>query len=294
MALAWKVEEREGRGFCLFANKTLLPGELVLAEKPLFTVPAEAHDSDLDNYLENALEELRPDQRLAFFSLADTRAFLSNEKKSARGIYFTNCYTLGQTRNSPAGMFIIFSRANHSCRPNCEFHWCQELGLQELRASKPVEEGEELTDCYLDLSLEGRITRVERQRVLLGAYGFHCRCDACALDNALVEEEDQLRREAWQLTQPKPCGESELLARAERLLQIRVQLQFKLTHQLDTLAVVWGLALLAGLDERACQVAKQGESTAAIRFGPDHAEVRLWQRRALDPMQALMEGDYKL
>ena len=33
-----------------------LTGELVLAEKPLFTVPAEAHDSDLDQYLENALE----------------------------------------------------------------------------------------------------------------------------------------------------------------------------------------------------------------------------------------------
>ena len=57
---------------------------------------------------------------------------------------------------------------------------------------------------------------------------------------------------------------------------------FQLTHQLDTLAVVWGLALLAGQDERASQVftgfcsiylilqidtkvARQGESTAAIR-----------------------------
>jgi len=291
MALAWKVEEREGRGFCLFANKSLLPGELVLSEKPLFTIPAEAHNTDLDQYLESMLEDLRAEQRLAFFSLADSRASSLNEKKSARGIYFTNCYTLGQTRDSPAGIFLIFSRANHSCRPNCEFHWCQERGLQELRASRSIEEGEELTDCYLDLSLEGRVTRAERQRVLLGAYGFECRCDACDLDDALVEKEDQMRREAWQLTQPKPCGESELLARAERLLQIRVQLQFKLTHQLDTLAVVWGLALLAGQDERACQVAKQGESTAAIRFGSEHAEVRLWQRRAVDPMQAMMEAD---
>ena len=32
---------------------------------------------------------------------------------------------------------------------------------------------------------------------------------------------------AWQLTQPKSCGEVELLARAERLLHIRVELQFK-------------------------------------------------------------------
>merc|ERR1719361_2975385 len=167
MVLAWKVEEREGRGFCLVANKSLVPGELVLAEKPLFTVPAEEHNSDLDQYLENALEDLKPEQRLAFFSLADSRASALNEKKSGRGIYFTNCYTLGQTRHSPAGMFLIFSRANHSCRPNCEFHWCQERGLQELRASKPVEEGEELTDCYLDLSLEGRITREERQGFFL-------------------------------------------------------------------------------------------------------------------------------
>ena len=85
MVLAWKVEEREGRGFCLVANKSLVPGwsmvnamvgivvtvlmliithsltdhysgELILAEKPLFTVPAEEHNSDLDQYLENALE----------------------------------------------------------------------------------------------------------------------------------------------------------------------------------------------------------------------------------------------
>ena len=26
MVLAWKVEEREGRGFCLVANKSLVPG----------------------------------------------------------------------------------------------------------------------------------------------------------------------------------------------------------------------------------------------------------------------------
>ena len=71
---------------------------------------------------------LKAEKRLAFFSLADSRwvpsshllmilaklstprASLSNSKKTARGIYFTNCYTLGQTRDSPAGMFLVFSR----------------------------------------------------------------------------------------------------------------------------------------------------------------------------------------
>ena len=54
-------------------------------------------------------------------------------------------------------------------------------------------------------SLEGRVTRAERQNVLLGAYGFQCRCDACALDDALVEKEDQLRRE---VTYSPRLGES--------------------------------------------------------------------------------------
>jgi len=288
---AWKLEEREGRGCCLVANKSLLPGELVLSEEPLFTIRAEDHDSDLDQCLENALGGLKAEKRLAFFSLADSRASLSNSKKTARGIYFTNCYTLGQTRDSPAGMFLVFSRANHSCRPNCEFHWCQQRGVQELRANRCIEDGEELTDCYLDLSVEGRITRAERQKVLLGAYGFQCSCQACNLDQEDVEKEDQLRREAWLLTQPKACRDDELLSRAERLLHIRVQLQFKLALQLDSLAVVWALALLAGQEDRARQVAEQGEATAIIRFGSEHAEVRLWKRRATDPMQAMMEAN---
>ena len=54
-------------------------------------------------------------------------------------------------------------------------------------------------------SLEGRVTRAERQNVLLGAYGFQCRCDACALDDALVEKEDQLRKE---VTYSSRLGES--------------------------------------------------------------------------------------
>ena len=42
-------------------------------------------------------------------------------------------------------------RMNHSCRPNTEFHWSEEHGVEEVRAARGIEEGEELTDCYLDL-----------------------------------------------------------------------------------------------------------------------------------------------
>ena len=79
---------------------------------------------------------LKAEKRLAFFSLADSRwaphnpsqilaklstprASLSNSKKTARGIYFTNCYTLGQTRDSPAGMFLVFSRYSRQFSRPC-------------------------------------------------------------------------------------------------------------------------------------------------------------------------------
>ena len=61
---------------------------------------------------------------------------------------------------------------NHSCVPNTEFHWNNEKKVEELRAARDIEAGEELTDCYLDLTLDGRITREERRKLLRGGYGF--------------------------------------------------------------------------------------------------------------------------
>ncbi len=39
-------------------------------------------------------------------------------------------------------------------RPNTEFHWNSEKKVEELRASRDIQEGEELTDAYLDLTAE--------------------------------------------------------------------------------------------------------------------------------------------
>ena len=58
--------------------------------------------------------------------LSTPRASLSNSKKTARGIYFTNCYTLGQTTDSPAGMFLVFSRYKTillTCQGHAHTHW---------------------------------------------------------------------------------------------------------------------------------------------------------------------------
>jgi hypothetical protein len=139
-------------------------------------------------------------------------------------------------------------------------------GVEVVRAVRPVARGEEITVCYLDLSMAGRVTREQRRAALAAGYGFLCRCEACGLEGGAAQEEDRLRLEAWSLAQcrgPRPAHL--LLERAERLLALRERLQFKVTHQLDTLGLVWGLAMLEGREGRAGEVAARGAAAAAIR-----------------------------
>ena len=286
------------------AAQVLLPGQLILEDRPLFVVAPEAHTEDpgvLDEVLERATARLDEEDQKTFMSLADCRVAKETEK-TARGIYFTNCYTLGQSRSSPTGLLPVLSRVNHSCRPNTEFRWVEERGVEELRAATTIQEGEEITDCYLDLSLGGRVTREERQALLRGGYGFTCSCEACSLRGGEAEREDGLRREAWLLSQAQEAASvEEQLARTERLLELRMVLGFKVrlsdlacpaspqvVHLLETLETVWGLALLVGQEARAGQVAQLGREKAAVRFGGGHPVVGEWGERIRDPIKYMM------
>ena len=164
----WRLGEVEGRGLGLLATQDLQPGDLVLQDLPLFIVPDSAQGPGLDRYLADCVARLEPAERQQFFSLADCKS--EDDKKTVRGIYFTNCYTLGSHPASPTAMLPRLSRVNHSCRPNTEFHWDAAAGREELRAARPVRAGEELTDCYLDLTAAGRETRAARRALLRGGW----------------------------------------------------------------------------------------------------------------------------
>ena len=62
----------------------------------------------------------------------------SVDSKTARGIYFTNCFTIGCYAGSPTAMLPRLSRINHSCRPNTEFHWEAGQGAEHLRAIRDI------------------------------------------------------------------------------------------------------------------------------------------------------------
>ena len=183
----WRVASVPGKGLGVEATADIPQGEawqlaaaavtrscagaLILVDTPLFTVPDSAHTEDpatLDAELARRVAALEPAARDYFYSLADCKG----EVKTARGVYFTNCFTIGTSPRSPTALLPTLARINHSCRPNTEFHWDAAAGAEQLRAVRDIRRGEELTDCYLDLTLAGRVTREQRRRLLRGGYGF--------------------------------------------------------------------------------------------------------------------------
>ncbi|XP_023330711.1 SET domain-containing protein 5 [Eurytemora carolleeae] len=294
----WKVMNISGKGKGVLARKDIKQGELIVADTPLFIVPPDAHSQNkntLDNYLDCAVKNLNPLDRETFWNLADSKSI---QGKTPRGIYFTNCYSIGQGSSTrfPTAMLPILSRINHSCRPNSEFHWNPEQGYEELRASRCILEGEEITDCYLDLTAQGRITQQERRSLLKSGYGFDCNCEVCSLSFNLLEKDDKLRVEAFNLSQTcfdlKNSFSSEqmveVLRKAERWFFLRKSLGYKLTHQLEAAEVVWHLAMLLGEDEIASNICREGNLLADIRFGADSQEVQIWREKESNPVKYLL------
>ena len=66
------------------------------------------------------------------------------ENKTARGIYFTNCFRIGSSPTATA-MLPRLSRINHSCCPNTEFHWEEGQGAEHLRAVRDIRQAQTRT-----------------------------------------------------------------------------------------------------------------------------------------------------
>ena len=124
---------------------------------------------------------------------------------------------------------------------------------EHLRATRDIRQGEELLDCYLDLSLPGRLTRDQRRNLLRGGYGFWCRCQVCDKPQDEVAAEDSLRQEAFALSEECRINNitnfdlhylENLRLKSERLLEIRKLLNMKLIHQIETVETVFHLAIL--------------------------------------------------
>ncbi len=178
------------KGFGVVATEPIKRGELLLEEAPLLVFQNQSFDvlfGDLqdilvdgksfdkwDHSLKETLQSRCTEEVFSkFWDLADT---CCENEKTALGIARTN--GIGLSADS-AGLFLLLSRFNHSCRPNVHNSWQEDKQVQVLRSNCDIDPGQELCISYLSfLSLCAPAN--ERLGEISDRFGFDCACDACS------------------------------------------------------------------------------------------------------------------
>jgi len=267
---ACEVKEVAGKGIGMVATKKLYPGDLILSEKPVMTMPVAIFDSgreSTEDWLDKTINRLGSMERELLLSLSD---WSNPDDFTYIGLFYTNCMSWEED----VVVCPLMARANHSCRPNAEFVARLDKGVQELRAMYVIEPGEEVNINYLPMAEEGGEVREVRQKYLRTSYGFQCTCRACTLQGSELANEEELREKLKEL---QARGAHNWVAEeVSEYLEGIGTLQGKLSHILDVLNDCF-----QGSDDQASKLeyGVRGLALALCIYGPSSTEAEEWRQR---------------
>lgn len=187
---SWKVTklDHRGGGYGLIATRQILPGELLLKEKPIFRLNSKIRSiEDYETNLNSILKKLDGEDRNRFLSLSNPWQNLSSSNISNYiGILQTNAISIGSNQ---LAIFPSLSRINHGCAgaSNSVYNWREKEGVEVVHATRLIEVGEEILISYWD----SKRSRSDRQDYLKSHYGFQCTCQTCNLTEEEILESDQ-------------------------------------------------------------------------------------------------------
>lgn len=170
----WELKEIPGKGLAAFATRRFEAGELICTETPTVWVPGH-HPFSADQIaeIETRVASIDEADRDAFCAMANA---FPEELSTAAGIFMTNCFDQTDSiHGESCAMYCALARLNHSCTPNAQQTHIPETGEEVLHASRCIELGEEINDCYIEL----RQSTARRRAALKDIYRFDCECPAC-------------------------------------------------------------------------------------------------------------------
>ncbi|KAF5315448.1 hypothetical protein D9619_007007 [Psilocybe cf. subviscida] len=183
------VVDIPGKGKGVVAVRDIKQGEVILRERPLFTVPRNINASP-STYIANQLNKLHDIARASFLNLSYVNfpAHLdpdSSPDEVALAIFQTNAVMAGE---GIVGIFPRMARLNHGCSSafNVVYNWRDEGAFLIVHALKDIAKGQELLTTYTD----SKRPRHERRAYLKEQYGFTCTCSVCSLPDALSQASD--------------------------------------------------------------------------------------------------------
>ncbi|KAF2865684.1 hypothetical protein BDV95DRAFT_252556 [Massariosphaeria phaeospora] len=174
-----------GKGWGAFATQSINAGTMILVEELLFII-RKAHEAITEIDVGAAVQQLTAQQKNQVLLLRDnaSKPFSHMTEAFAENSFAIQDREQLQTRAH--GLFLLHSRINHSCVPNCKIPTNNEEHVASY-ATRDIAVGEELTFCYEgDFELRRRHDRHQRLR-------FVCDCIAC-LPNTPYQELSDMRR----------------------------------------------------------------------------------------------------
>jgi hypothetical protein len=163
-----------GKGLGFVATSKISKGTRILLEAPLFETPGSTEDTgSAEIIVLREVKSLTKDQQRAFFTLQNSQG---RKFSPVLGIVSTNALPLGVSNNG--GLFLEASRINHSCQPNAQHTWNDNLSHLTVHALRDIEADCEITISYISGVSLGY---AERQRHLMDVFSFACACELCSL-----------------------------------------------------------------------------------------------------------------
>jgi len=158
----YEIREADGnKGLGLFTLRDFHRGEKLLVERAVATRPGAG----------------RPINRIQLQDgnvMKAAMALSPAESTDFDYIFETNCAALGDIGSPGTGLFINFSRVNHSCVGNSAHFYDEDIGLKLLVANHAIPKGTEVTFNYVPKKMT-----FQRTLAIGINWGFRCSCNAC-------------------------------------------------------------------------------------------------------------------
>lgn len=187
-----RLQGTTSKGLGIFAEESIPVGECIMSEQP--TLVYDHYSDAMANFgkdcsrshserewdriearlLQEKFEKLSTQQQKEIMLLHNCHE--DSGVSALLGTIRTNAFGLSDTLR---GVYILCSRFNHDCEPNCTYEFSDvEPRTMTIVSIKRIKAGDELTIIYVPHAMEFE----ERQRALARKFSFECKCSRCVLE----------------------------------------------------------------------------------------------------------------
>ncbi|KAL4244720.1 hypothetical protein ABKN59_010198 [Abortiporus biennis] len=192
----YNIRAVDGKGLAMFATDDIDVGELIVCERPLVMLQQlvdlpmsfirnsskeaimQAAMKKTERRLESLIAKMHSKFREQYMSLVNSHHH--DGSGPLHGRMRTNAFGMRDFYNPEGEKHTCsvvgneISRVNHSCCPNSNFSFHRPSFAMELRATRYIPKGTEITVNYC-----GRLEPCKDRQKLIQHYGFTCDCPAC-------------------------------------------------------------------------------------------------------------------